>query len=160
MHRGGTLGAHTILDVSRPHTHSKQGDAKDKVLHQCATAKYRKHRQAYKAIGFDSCPFAGDTLGRMHHDAVRVVWHLARQAARTFLRRGWEAGGRHRPDLPRESARQIRFLLLACTTLSAADGIRQRFPTSASADVPRSGGHHARLTRTGGVAPSPTAGGP
>ena len=65
LHRGGTLGAHTVPDVSRPHTHSQRGEGKDKVLDECAATKYRTHQRAaaYKAIGFDFCPFAVDILG-------------------------------------------------------------------------------------------------
>ena len=98
--RGDILGGgDTGIDVSRPHTHDGAGDIKPRALQACAGTKYTKHHREYKALGIGFSPFVVDTLGRLHDDALRTIWHLtSKQIARNFKRRGWQAGGRHFGD--------------------------------------------------------------
>ena len=85
-----------MLDVSRPHTHTAAGELKATALQTAAASKYRKHHAGYRALGIGFVPFIVDSLGRLHDDAQRILWHLAgRQIARNYHRRGWQAGGRH-----------------------------------------------------------------
>ena len=51
------------------------------------------HRQGYQALGIGFVPFVVNTLGRMHEDELRTVWHRSqlpapRQIARNYQRRG------------------------------------------------------------------------
>ena len=97
--RGSIFGYDTVIDVSRPHTHTGEGHHKPTALHTCARAKYTKHHRGYQAFGIGFLPFIVDTMGRLHDDALRTIWHLAsRQIARNYVHRGWQAGGRHERD--------------------------------------------------------------
>ena len=97
--RGGIFGHDTVIDVSRQHTHDGAGHITSTSLQACARTKYTKHHRRYKALGIGFFPFVVDTLGRLHDDALRTIWHLAsRQIARNYKHRGWEAGGQHLRD--------------------------------------------------------------
>ena len=59
-------------------------------------------------------PFIVDTLGRLHDDARRTLWHLAgRQIARNYQRRGWQAGRRHLHDYQRDKFGAIYLLIMS-----------------------------------------------
>ena len=114
--RGGIFGYDTVVDVSRPHTHTGDGRTKPTALHACARTKYTKHHGGYQALGIGFFPFVVDTLGRLHDDALRTIWHLAsRQIARNYQRRGWQAVGLQVRDYQRDCARRARFLALECS---------------------------------------------
>ena len=92
--RGSIFGDDTVIDISRPHTHTGEGHPKPTALQTAARAKYTKHHRGYQALGIGLLPFIVDTMGRLHDDALRTIWHLAsRQIARNYVRRGWQAGG-------------------------------------------------------------------
>ena len=77
-----------------------------------------------------------DTLGRLHADARRTLWHLAsRQVARHYQRRGYPGGAGVRPDFQRDSARRARLLVLECAMQQAVAGVRQRLPPDVSRAV-------------------------
>ena len=75
--QGGIFGHDTVLDVSRPHTHTAAGELKATALQTAAASKYRKHHAGYRALGIGFVPFIVDSLGRLHDDAQRILWHLA-----------------------------------------------------------------------------------
>ena len=127
----------------RPHTHTAAGELKATALQTAAASKYRKHHAGYRALGIGFVPFIVDSLGRLHDDAQRILWHLAgRQIARNYQRRGWQAGGRHLRDYQRDHARRARFLALECAMYGAVAGVRQRMPPSISTGIPADGGRH------------------
>ena len=112
--QGGIFGHDTVLDVSRPHTHTTAGELKATALQAAAASKYRKHHAGYRALGIGFVPFIVDSLGRLHDDAQRILWHLAgKQIARNYQRRGWQAGGRHLRDYQRDHAQSARFLMIS-----------------------------------------------
>ena len=140
--RGGIFGHDTVIDVSRPHTHDGAGHIKPTALQAWARTKYTKHHRGYKALGIGFFPFVVDTLGRLHDDALRTIWHLvSRQIARYYKRCGWQAGGRHLRDYQQDCARCARFLALDCAMCEAVAGVRQRSPMAASRGMPTDGGH-------------------
>ena len=52
-------------------------DPKQRALHGCAADKYRKQYTGFCALGIGCFPFVVETLGRLHDDALRTLWHLA-----------------------------------------------------------------------------------
>ena len=55
-----------------------------------------------------------DTLGRLHADARRTLWHLAsRQVAHHYQRRGYPVGRGGHPDYQQDCARSARLVKLA-----------------------------------------------
>ena len=151
--RGSIFGDDTVIDISRPHTHTGEGHPKPTALQTAARAKYTKHHRGYQALGIGFFPFIVDTMGRLHDDALRTIWHLAsRQIARNYARRGWQTGGRHLRDYQRDCARRARFLALECAMCEAAAGVRQRLPLAASRGIPHDGGHFTQSRGEGRTA--------
>ena len=67
-----------VIDVTRTHTHTKVGGPLGrKVLQEKAAAKYRKHTQPYKSLHIALLPVVADTVGCLHEDAVRLLYHAA-----------------------------------------------------------------------------------
>ena len=149
----GIFGYDTVVHVSRPHTHTGEGHTNPTALQTCARAKYTKHHSGYKALGNGFFPFVVDTLGRLHDDALRTMWHLAsRQIARNCQRRGWQSGGRHLSDYQRDCARRARFLALECAMCEAVAGVRQRLPLAASRGIPHYAGRFTQVRGEGRTA--------
>lgn len=72
----------------------------------------RENHAGYCAIGIGFMPFIVDSLGRIHDDAQRTLWHLAGlQIARNY-QRGRQVGGRHLLDYHRDHPQRARFLAL------------------------------------------------
>jgi len=78
-----------VLDVSKTHTHERNDEPTLRALgHQHAgrptkrlqtkaDAKYRKHTRPFKALNIAFLPVLADTAGRLHEDAVRLLYHAA-----------------------------------------------------------------------------------
>ena len=136
------LGSATVIDITRTHTHTASGEHKPKPLGERASAKYSKYSQGYKAQAIGFFPFVVDTLGRLHDDAVRCLWHVGRrQTARSFYYRGLDASARDLVAYQRESARRLRCFFLECSMRAAVDGALQRLPARLLAHLPRDGAH-------------------
>ena len=111
-------------------------------------------RVNYNTLGIGFFPFVVDTLGRLHADARRALWHLAsRQVARDYQRRGYPGGEGVRPDFQRDSARRARLLVLECAMQQAVAGVRQRLPPEVSRAIhvrrhPRVGSQGSRFGGT------------
>jgi hypothetical protein len=76
-----------VIDGSRMHTHDKDGDTSQhgpghrhagrptKHLQPKADNNYRKHTLTYKALNTAFFPVIADTVGSLHEDAVRLLYH-------------------------------------------------------------------------------------
>ena len=65
-----------VIDVTRAHTHTQRGVAIGRqLLQHKADAKYRKHTQPYTSQHIAFLPVVTDTVGHMHADAVRLLYH-------------------------------------------------------------------------------------
>jgi hypothetical protein len=78
-HLASVIGHRELVsDVSRKHTHTKaSAPAGRRALKARADAKYRKHTHPYKALNIALLPVVADTVGYLHEDAVRLLYHAA-----------------------------------------------------------------------------------
>ena len=127
-----------VIDVARVHTHNKAGQdcrrgagsgSARPTAHLLSRAndKYAKHAKPYQRLNIAFLPVVADTAGRLHEDAVRLLYHVATiQATGNVDNEGLIGRARQDPRFGYRRASIFRRLQADLGLLLAALGAQQR----------------------------------